>query len=140
MLQPEQLWPPWNASRYDTHCNGAGYGHVLFLHPSLLQILLQVEGVSNLAPRQRYGSFQNAVWQIYQREGFRASSVPVAVMLQLHHHSYAVTLQLGYMRFRHTTEATELMSFGCFLTQLSSLHCMTLSRSCLLRLMDGHWA
>ena len=49
-----------------------------------MQILLQVEGVSNLAARQRYGTFQNAVRQIYKREGFKASSEATFVVLQLY--------------------------------------------------------
>lgn len=69
-----------------------------FLHPCLLQILLQVEGHSNLASRQRYGSFQNAVWQIYQREGFRASTDSKAVALRLDHYSAAIASRLGYLR------------------------------------------
>lgn len=120
-----------------SHCVANGSLRlVLRLQPSLLQILLQVEDVSNLAPRQRYGSFQNALWQIYQREGFRASTEATAVVVQLYNNIANWLLALS----RHTTEAMELMSFGFFLTQLSNLHCTTPSRSCLLRLMVGHWA
>ena len=38
-----------------------------------LQILLQVESISNTPPMQRYGSFNHAIWRINQREGFKVS-------------------------------------------------------------------
>ena len=80
MLQLEQQWPLWNASRYGARAR-LDQGHNMFQSSANLQILLQVEGVSNLAPRQRYGNFQTAVWQIYQREGFKASAEALNVVL-----------------------------------------------------------
>ncbi|KAL3140504.1 hypothetical protein ABBQ32_005089 [Trebouxia sp. C0010 RCD-2024] len=71
----------WSAGAFDslklfslhlTAIGGSGAAARTVVAPlERIKILLQVEGHSNLASRQRYGSFQNAVWQIYQREGFR---------------------------------------------------------------------
>lgn len=46
-----------------------------------MQILLQVQGVSNTAPRQPNGNFQHAAWQIYQQEGFKANAEATAIVL-----------------------------------------------------------
>lgn len=45
-----------------------------------LQILLQVEGVSNLSPTQRYGSFRHAIWRINQTEGFKVNLLQSAAV------------------------------------------------------------
>ena len=109
-----------------------------------LQILLQVESISNTPPMQRYGSFHHAIWRIYQREGFNVScdldrsnaQNGIKTTPQIRTQSQQGLKRLAACRL--TSGAMEPMYSAYCLTLPSNLRCMISSRSCLPLLMAAH--
>lgn len=109
-----------------------------------VQILLQVESISNTPPMQRYGSFNHAIWRINQREGFKVccglvrskARNGVESTEQIYTQSQQSLKRLAGCRL--TLGAMEPMYYAYCLTLPSNLLCMISSRSCLPLLMAAH--